>query len=179
VAAKEAERKAKQAKQAQPAEETSTPGVGELPMWESANSETYYNRLAKLFEEKIEPSGAQVNQAAYGFDPRGGRNARKALASLKSGMWRGDSTTSGKIKSETKSSPVDSAFQPSWGEKLKPHVITLMSAAQDHKIELSKEEAVNPGSKDHQRLLSMYPKDHDVHKASQAVGEIMRTRANA
>ena len=143
-------------------------------------SEMYYNILSqRLDEEKAEPSGAQVNQAAYGFDPRGGRNARKALASLKSGMWRGDSTSSGKIKSETKPSPIDSQFQPSWGEKLKPHVITLMSAAQDHKIELSKEEAVNPGNKDHQRLLSMYPKDHDVHKASQAVGEIMRSRSNA
>ena len=150
-------------------------------IWESVNnSETYYEMLCnKLNEEKSEPSGAQVNQAAYGFDPKGGRNARKALASLKSGMWRGDSTTSGKIKSETKLSPIDSQFQPSWGEKLKPHVITLMSAAQDHKIELSKEEAVNPGSKDHQRLLSMYPKDHDVHKASRAVGEIMRSRSNA
>lgn len=151
-------------------------GPGVLP----SLGEAYYQILSnKLNEEKAEPSGAQVNQAAYGFDPRGGRNARKALASLKSGMWRGDSTSSGKIKSETKPSPIDSQFQPSWGEKLKPHVITLMSAAQEHKIELSKEEAVNPGSKDHQRLLSMYPKDHDIHKASQAVGEIMRSRSNA
>jgi len=143
-------------------------------------SETYYNLLSqRLDEEKSEPSGPQVNQAAYGYTARGGRNARKALASLQSGMWRGDSTSSGNIRAQTRTGRIDSNLQPSWGEKLKPHVITLMSAAQDHKIELSKEEAVNPGSKDHQRLLSMYPKDHDVHKASQAVGEIMRSRSNA
>jgi hypothetical protein len=129
----------------------------------------------KLFcEEQTEPRGAQVNQAAYGFTPRGGRNVRKALSSLQSGMWRGDSTFSGPIQpTGGRLSPIDSKFQKSIGERLSPHVITLMGAAQEHGIEMTKEEAVNPSSENHKRLLAKYPQGHDVHTASKSVAEIM------
>ena len=134
--------------------------------------ESYYRRLANLFEETREPSGPQVNQAAYGFDPRGGRNARKAEASLRSGMWRGDSTTKGSTRNPKKERNVGKRELS--GEDIKQAVATLYSAAMEHPEfrrmseigEFGKAHIMSPSSSAHKALLAKYPEGHEVHQAS-------------
>lgn len=134
--------------------------------------ESYYRRLANLFEETREPSGPQVNQAAYGFDPRGGRNARKAEASLRSGMWRGDSTTKGSTRNPKKERNVGKRELS--GEDIKQAVTTLYSAAMEHPEfrrmseigEFGKAHIMSPSSSAHRALLAKYPEGHEVHQAS-------------
>jgi hypothetical protein len=134
--------------------------------------ESYYARLANLFEETREPSGPQVNQAAYGFDPRGGRNARKAEASLRSGMWRGDSTTKGSTRNPKKERNVGKRELS--GEDIKQAVATLYSAAMEHPEfrrmseigEFGKADIMSPSSSTHRALLAKYPEGHEVHQAS-------------
>ena len=134
--------------------------------------ESYYRRLANLFEETREPSGPQVNQAAYGFNPRGGRNARKAEASLRSGMWRGDSTTKGSTRNAKKERNVGKRELS--GEDIKQAVATLYSAAMEHPEfrrmseigEFGKADIMSPSSSAHKALLAKYPEGHEVHQAS-------------
>jgi len=134
--------------------------------------ESYYTRLANLFEETREPSGPQVNQAAYGFNPRGGRNARKAEASLRSGMWRGDSTTKGSTRNPKKERNVGKRELS--GEDIKQAVATLYSAAMEHPEfkrmsetgEFGKADIMSPSSSAHRALLAKYPEGHEVHQAS-------------
>jgi hypothetical protein len=134
--------------------------------------ESYYRRLANLFEETREPSGPQVNQAAYGFDPRGGRNARKAEASLRSGMWRGDSTTKGSTRNPKKERNIGKRELS--GEDIKQAVATLYSAAMEHPEfrrmseigEFGKAHIMSPSSSAHKALLAKYPEGHEVHQAS-------------
>ena len=137
----------------------------------------YYHRLANLFEETREPSGPQVNQAAYGFDPRGGRNARKALASLQSGMWRGDSTAKGSTRNPKKERNVGKRELS--GEDIKQAVMTLYSAAMEHPEfkrmsetgEFGKAHIMSPSSSAHRALLAKYPEGHEVHQASAKISE--------
>jgi hypothetical protein len=139
--------------------------------------ESYYHRLANLFEETREPSGPQINQAAYGFDPRGGRNARKALASLQSGMWRGDSTAKGSARNPKKERNVGKRELS--GEDIKQAVATLYSAAMEHPEfkrmsetgEFGKADIMSPSSAAHKALLAKYPKGHEVHQASAKISE--------
>jgi hypothetical protein len=137
----------------------------------------YYHRLANLFEETREPSGPQINQAAYGFDPRGGRNARKAEASLRSGMWRGDSSAKGSTRNPKKERNVGKRELS--GEDIKQAVMTLYSAAMEHPEfkrmsetgEFGKADIMSPSSSAHRALLAKYPEGHEVHQASAKISE--------
>ena len=159
------------------------PGVGVGP----GLMEHYYNILSERLEQLDEASREQRAEArakSMGFNlgsdhprSRGGVNVsaikpERLGPHLKSiiSSGGGERTFSGEAQETTKETPK----QPSWGERLKPHIITLMGAAQDHKIELSKEEAVS-NSADRRRLLAQYQPGSDVHKAAQAVDEIMKT----
>jgi len=141
------------------------------------NSSYYYRRLANLFEETREPSGPQVNQAAYGFNARGGRNARKALASLQSGMWRGDSTAKGSTRNPNKERNVGKRELS--GEDIKQAVATLYTAAMEHPEfkrmfetgEFGKAHIMSPSSAAHRALLAKYPQGHEVHQASAKISE--------
>lgn len=144
--------------------------------------ESYYTRLsAKLDEAKTEPSGAEINLAAYGYNPnakgggRGGRNARRALDSLRKGMWRGDSSsTSDDVKEKI---PENIGERELTGENIKSAVATLYSAAMDHPEfekmvktgEFGKAQIMSPSSSVHKRLLSLYPEGHEVHAASAVI----------
>lgn len=137
----------------------------------------YYHRLANLFEETREPSGPQVNQAAYGFNARGGRNARKAEASLRSGMWRGDSSAKGSTRNPKKERNVGKRELS--GEDIKQAVATLYTAAMEHPEfkkmfetgEFGKAHIMSPSSAAHRALLAKYPEGHEVHQASAKISE--------
>ena len=149
--------------------------------------ENYYNILSERLEQLDEANREQRAEArakSMGFNlgsghprSRGGVNVSAIkperlgphLQSIIS-SGGGERTYTGETEETTKETPK----QPSWGEKLKPHIITLMGAAQEHKIELSKEEAVS-NSADRKRLLAQYKPGSDIHKAAQAVDEIMKT----
>jgi len=149
--------------------------------------ENYYNILSerlKNLQEAKQEQRAEARAKSMGFNlpmghprSRGGVNVAAIkperlgphLQSIVS-AGAGERTYTGETEETTKETPK----QPSWGEKLKPHIITLMGAAQEHKIELSKEEAVS-NSADRKRLLAQYKPGSDVHKAAQAVDEIMKT----
>jgi hypothetical protein len=151
--------------------------------------EHYYNILSErleTLEEASQQQRAEARAKSMGFNlpmghPRGRGPVNVAgirperlglhLQSLVSARG-GERTFSGEGQEST---PKDTGKQPSWGERLKPHIITLMGAADDYKIELSKEEAVNSRSRDRRELLSRYPAGSDVHKAAQAVDEIMKS----
>jgi hypothetical protein len=151
--------------------------------------ENYYNilseKLDRLEESKTQQQRGEARARSMGFNlpaghPRGRGSVNVAgirperlglhLQSLVAARG-GEQTGSGEI--ETASSG-EGAKQPGWGEQLKPHIITLMGAAQEHKIELSKEEAVSGQSKDRKQLLSKYQPGSDVHKAAHAIDQIMR-----
>jgi hypothetical protein len=150
-------------------------------------AENYYNILSdklKTLEEATKQERAEARAKSMGFNlPMGHPRSRgpvnvAAIKPERLGLQLqslissggGERTFSGEAQETTKETPK----QPSWGERLKPHIITLMGAAQTHKIELSKEEAVS-NSADRKRLLAQYQPGSDVHKAAQAVDEIMKT----
>jgi len=149
-------------------------------------NEYYYNILSEKLdlleqEAKTEPSGAEVNLAAYGYNPnakgggRGGRNARRALESLRRGMWRGDSSSTSNAKQER--GPKNIGKREISGEEIKSAVATLYSAAMDHKDfrdmvktgEFGKAQIMSPSSAAHRKMLSRYPKEHEVHAASAVI----------
>ena len=151
-------------------------------------SESYYNILSEKLdrlEEATQQERAEARAKSMGFNlgtghprSRGAVNVAAIrperlgphLQSIVS-SGGGEKTFSSKTgPTSTKETPK----QAGWGEKLKPHIITLMGAAQDHKIELSKEEAVNPQSRDRKKLLAKYQPGSDIHKAAYAVDQIMK-----
>lgn len=134
--------------------------------------ENYYNILSEKLDLLEQEEIKGLNIGAYKSRKKAYRTAAKLVDPFYTGA-SGDSSSSGELESSADNSGSD-VKQPSWGEKLKPHIITLMGAAQDHKIELSKEEAVS-NSSDRRRLLAKYKPGSDVHKAAQAVDEIMKT----
>ena len=131
--------------------------------------ESYYHRLANLFEETSDQPMDGINLAAYGYTPRGQRNARKAIKQLanSSSGGAGDSTT------EAPDLEPESTERPHIDTVVAPHIETLISAAAQHEIDLGHGEAFDPRSRDHQRLI-IKTKDPEVMKASEAIRQIRK-----
>lgn len=146
------------------------PGPYSRPSYTPLN-EYYYNTLSEKLDLLEQEEIKGLNIGAYKSRKKAYRTAARLVNPFYTGA-SGDSSSSGKLESSADNSGSD-VKQPSWGERLKPHIITLMGAAQDHKIELSKEKAVS-NSSDRRRLLAKYKPGSDVHKAAQAVDEIMK-----
>jgi len=144
------------------------PGPYSRPSYTPLN-EYYYNTLSEKLDLLEQEEIKGLNIGAYKSRKKAYRTAARLVDPFYTGA-SGDSSSSGEAEETSTEGPK----QPSWGERLKPHIITLMGAAQDHKIELSKEEAVNAGSRDRRRLLGKYKPGSDVHKAARAVDEIMK-----
>jgi hypothetical protein len=111
-----------------------------------------------------------INQAAYGFTPKGGRKVNRLAKRYEQepmASWSGDSTT------EAPDLEPESKERPHIDDVVAPHISTLIAAADKAQIDLGHGEAFDPRSRDHQRLLKM-SKDPAVMKASQAIQQIRK-----
>lgn len=131
--------------------------------------ESYYRRLANLFEETSDQPISGVNPAAYGYTPKGQRKARLAAKGFAEPMksWAGDSTV------EAPDLEPESTERPHIDTVVAPHIETLVRAAAQNELDLSHGEAFDPRSKDHQRLI-IKTKDPEVMKASEAIRQIRK-----
>ena len=131
--------------------------------------ESYYHRLANLFEETSDQPISGVNPAAYGYTPKGQRKARLAAKGFAEPMksWAGDSTV------EAPDLEPESTERPHIDTVVAPHIETLVRAAAQNELDLSHGEAFDPRSKDHQRLI-IKTKDPEVMKASEAIRQIRK-----
>ena len=150
--------------------------------------ENYFNILSEkldCLEEATKQQRAEARAKSMGFNLGSGHPRSRGAVNVAAirperlGPHLQSIISSGggekTYSSETEpTSTQETLKQAGWGEKLKPHIITLMGAAQEHKIELSKEEAVNPQSRDRKILLAKYQTGSDIHKAAHAVDQIMR-----
>ena len=139
----------------------------------------FYERLEQKLDEET------VSRAGYKNTNRGRRAYQSQvreylLGSRRASFRRRPTNTGNQIDQFTSGQEGDpekivqvSQSVKDYDQHIRPHVTTLMSAAQDQNIKLPLEDVGNRSSSMHQKLLSLYPQGHKVHHASESLSRAL------